>query len=99
VGKKEGQYEWFIKEIAKAEKKEVEFFLAVGYLEGEYDWKYPAFPHQIVSHRHLKLILELKYYDFTYIEYLGDHSYFCWRVPLKQGLLHYFKIKEMRPEI
>lgn len=84
-------YEWLIREFAFAEKKPIDIFMEVGVLEGEYSWADPEFPHQIVSHRHFKTILDMKKYAVTYREYGGGHDMLNWRGGMADGLKHIFR--------
>jgi len=85
------KYEWLIREFAFSEKRPITIFMEVGLLEGEYSWAYPNFPHQVVSHRHFKTILDMKGYDVTYQEYSGGHEMLSWRGGIAEGLIHIFK--------
>ena len=92
-GRKEDEfaYEWLVREFAFADKKPIDIFMEVGVLEGEYSWDDPAFPHQIVSHRHFKTILDMKKYDVAYQEYAGGHDMLSWRGGMAEGLKHIFR--------
>ncbi len=85
------EHELLIKRIAFAEPRDIVMKLYVGKLEGEYHWNSPAWANQLVSHRHLKTILKMKGYDFTYQEYAGDHSYASWFEPFVEGITDFFK--------
>jgi enterochelin esterase-like enzyme len=87
----EFSYEWLIREFAFAERKPVSIFMEVGKLEAEYHWKSPYFPHQIVSNRHFKTVLDMKGYDVTYQEYGGGHEMLSWRGGIAEGLKHVFQ--------
>jgi enterochelin esterase family protein len=87
-------YEWLIREFAFGEKKPISIYMEVGKLEGEYGWRDPGFPHQILSHRHFKTVLEMRDYDVTYNEYGGGHEMRSWRGGIAEGLAHIFKSVE-----
>lgn len=91
-GKKEDEFpfEWLVREFAFGEKKPITIYMEVGNLEGEYSWSDPQFPHQIISHRHFKTILDLKGYDVTYREYRGGHEMLSWRGGIAEGLKEVF---------
>jgi len=92
VGKDENSdypYEWLPQKVAFSDKRDINVFMRVGKLEGEYHWDSPDFPNQIVSHRHFTTILKMKGYKFTYDEYNGDHSLVAWIKPFKEGLLYF----------
>jgi enterochelin esterase family protein len=82
----ENNHEWLIREFAFNEKKPLRIYMEVGTLEGEYSWRYPEFPHQLVSHRHFKTVLDMKGYDSTYVEYGGGHEMLSWRGGIADGL-------------
>ena len=84
------QFEWLVREFAFAEKRPLTIFMEVGVLEGEYSWDDPNFPHQVISHRHFKTVLEMKGYDVTYGEYGGGHEMLSWRGGIAEGLKHLF---------
>ncbi len=96
-GRKEDEvpFEWLVREFAFAEKEPITIFMEVGVLEGEYSWADPEFPHQIVSHRHFKTILDMKGYDVTYQEYRGGHEMLSWRGGIAEGLKHIFQAMEL----
>ncbi len=81
-------YEWLVREFAFTDKKPVEFYMEVGALEGEYYWSGPNFPHQVISHRHFKTILDMKGYKYVYQEYAGGHEMLSWRGGIAEGLIH-----------
>ena len=91
-GRKEGEppFEVLIHEFAFGEKKPISIWMEVGTLEGEYSWTAPDFPNQLVSHRHFKLVLDMKGYDATYREYGGGHEMLSWRGGIADGLVHIF---------
>lgn len=84
------QFEWLVREFAFAEKRPLTIFMEVGVLEGEYSWDDANFPHQVISHRHFKTVLEMKGYDVTYGEYRGGHEMLSWRGGIAEGLKHLF---------
>ncbi len=84
-------YEWLVREFAFAERKPIKIFMEVGVLEGEYSWMYSEFPHQLVSHRHFKTILDMKGYEVEYLEYGGGHEMLSWQGGIADGLKHLFK--------
>ena len=73
-------------EFAFGEKRPLSIFMEVGILEGEYSWKYPDWPHQIVSHRHFKTVLDMRGYEVKYQEYAGGHEMLSWRGGVAEGL-------------
>jgi enterochelin esterase family protein len=80
-------YEWLIQQFAFTERRRIYLWMEVGKLEGEYHWHLPDFPNQIVSHRHLTTILEMKCYNYTYREYAGGHDMLSWKIGLSDGLV------------
>ncbi len=87
----EVQFEWLVREFAFGDKRPITIYMVAGVLEGEYSWADPEFPHQIVSHRHFKTILDMKGYDVTYHEYGGGHEMLSWRGGIAEGLTHIFR--------
>ena len=87
----EVSFEWLVREFAFAEKKPISIFMEVGILEGEYTWANPEFPHQLVSHRHFKTVLDMKGYNVKYQEYAGGHEMLSWRGGIAEGLKHLFR--------
>ena len=85
-------YEWLVREFAFSDKKPISIYMEVGLLEGEYSWMYPNFPHQVVSHRHFKTILEMKGYEFRYEEYGGGHEMLSWQGGFAEGLTYLFGV-------
>jgi enterochelin esterase-like enzyme len=83
-------YEWLVREFAFGATKPIKFFLEVGQLEAEYNWQDPTFPHQIVSNRHFKTVLDMKGYPVSYQEYGGAHSMLSWRGGIAEGLTQLF---------
>ena len=83
--------EWLVREFAFEQKKPISIFMEVGILEGEYSWTDPAWPHQIVSHRHFKTVLDMRGYDVKYQEYAGGHEMLSWRGGIAEGLKHLFR--------
>jgi len=83
--------EWLVREFAFREKKPISIFMEVGILEGEYSWSSPDWPHQIVSHRHFKTVLDMRGYDVKYQEYRGGHEMLSWRGGIAEGLKHLFR--------
>jgi enterochelin esterase-like enzyme len=84
-------YEWLVREFAFKEKQPIHIFMEVGTLEGEYSWMYPEFPHQLLSHRHFKTVLDMRGYDVTYHEYGGGHEMLSWRGGIAEGLKQLFR--------
>ena len=87
-------FEWLIREFAFGAKRPITIYMEVGLLEGEYDWGDPAFPHQIISHRHFKTILDMKEYAVAYHEYRGGHEMLSWRGGIAEGLKHIFSSRD-----
>jgi enterochelin esterase family protein len=87
----EFQYEWLVREFAFAKKAPLRIFMEVGVLEGEYAWSHPNFPHQVISNRHFKTVLEMKGHDVAYNEYGGGHEMLSWRGGIAEGLKHFFR--------
>lgn len=84
-------YEWLVREFAFGDKKPVSMYMEVGVLEGEYGWSDPGFPHQIVSHRHFKTVLDMRGYNVEYKEYGGGHEMLSWRGGIADGLSYLFR--------
>lgn len=82
----EMSYEWLVREFAFGATKPIKLFMEVGKLEGEYNWLDPNFPHQIVSNRHFKTVLDMKGYPVSYQEYGGAHEMLSWRGGIAEGL-------------
>jgi enterochelin esterase-like enzyme len=93
-GKREEEfaYEWLTREFAFAERKPISLFMEVGMLEAEYHLKSPYFPHQILSNRHFKTVLDMKGYDVFCQEYAGGHEMLSWRGGIAEGLKHVFEV-------
>jgi len=78
--------EWIIKEFAKSNKKDIEFFFYAGIYE-----KGREGIELLLSNRHLRDILISKGYKNTYKEYNGTHDSFSWQVVLADGLIELLK--------
>ncbi len=70
------EFGWLISEFVRSPRLPVRFYLDVGLLES----------YMVPTNRHFRDVLLAKEYDVTYREFHGDHSWFCWRGTVGDGL-------------
>lgn len=69
--------EWLARQFAAGPRLPLRFYLHAGVFEGDL----PA------ANRHLRTVLQARGYEVHYPEFVGAHSWACWRGTLADGLL------------
>lgn len=78
------EFEWYARQFALAERRQLRFYLDVGILE---TMARRGSSSQLIANRHMRDVLRAKGYEMHYAEFGGGHDYLCWQGTLADGLL------------